>query len=475
MGADLNMSEWIIDIGRPTINPETSMNPEFIIDEGRLIISYSNKIFIGTPFCNENHSIDKYMESLKNIDYPKSMIDVLWIENNSSDDTWERLTKCLEEFKTYGYNSIRLIRKRGNYKNLLKCEANEVGCGKISNNNSYPVRQIRAKHLAGLFNFIMEESIRLKCDYCLTIVADVIVPLNTITKFLDDFKILPDCGWIGVALHKRFPNHKRLPEENPHIKGLGCPVMKILDKEPAPLGYKEEWMSRRKRYKVAYYEKKYPDIYPYPFGFYTMIDEDLMNRYKFSDGLFECCLVGHIWMIPDYVINRGLRLKVALVESGVDATLQLNNMGYKMYCDSHVYAKHISVNGKVWVDMIDGKIIFLNESVEKLKREGEEFKKRNLIPIKEPIKEPIKPSIKEPLPIIKEKSKEKTKKDDDDYGEYEKYLACKKRYNNNNYTIPDRPPSNGTIRDPLLKKDLNQEVWDKIYGKWLKYMGRSYK
>jgi hypothetical protein len=447
---------------------------ETFIDTGRPLYPNYIKIFIGTPFCNEDHSIDKFMESLKQIDYPKTLLDILWIENNSSDNTWQMLSKYYDEFKTYGYNSIRLIHKKGNYKNLIKCEKNEVSSGKVSKNNVYSVRKIRAEHLATLFNFIMDESIRLKCSYCFTLVADVMIPPNIINKFIEDFERIPDCGWIGGAGHKRYPSHKRLPDENPNSKGLGCPIMKILDREPAPIGYKEEWMLRRKKYRIMYYEKKYPDYYPYPYGFYTMTDEDLINRYRIGDGIFECCLVGHAWMVPDYIINKGLRCRVALVESGLDCELQLSKMGYKMYCDSHIYLRHISVDGQVWVDMIGDKIIYHEEkkpiinqipiqvSIPEVKKliPNQEIKKLTLPEIKSEIKILVEPVIKKEEPKLIET-------------EYDKYLKCKKRYNDHCYTIPDRPPSNGTIRDPLLNKELNQEAWDKIYGKWVKYMEKN--
>jgi hypothetical protein len=442
----LNMSELIIGTGRP--------------------INSNIKIFIGTPFCNENHSIDKYMESLKNIDYPKSLLDILWIENNSSDNTWEMLNKYYDEFKNYRYHSIRLIRKKGNYKNLIKCKPEDVACGKISENNSYTVRRIRAEHLASLFNLIMDESIEYKCNYCLTLVADIMVPPNIINKFLEDFEILPDCGWIGGVLHKRFPSQYKKPNEGPNIKGLASPVMKILDSEPTPVGYKEEWMNRRKKYRLAYYEKKYPDYYTYPYGFYTMIDEDLINRYNIGDGIFECCLAGHAWMVPDYIINKGLRVRFALVESGLDCEVQLSKMCYKMYCDSHVYIKHISVDGKIWVNMIGDKIIYMEENTKKQDIDKSTGKQ-------EAEKLTTKQEVEKP--IIKQKIDDLTKIQGPTDNELEKYLKCKKLYNDHCYTIPDRPPSNGTIRDPLLNKELNQEAWDKIYGKWVKYMVEKHK
>lgn len=430
----------------------------FITDNGRPILNA--KIFIGTPFCNEDHAIDKYMESLKNIDYPKNLIDILWIENNSSDNTWKMLNKYYEEFKNYGYNSVKLISKCGNYKDIQKSKSHEISAGKIGNINekSYIMKTIITTHLAKLFNLIMDKSIEFKCDYCLTLCADIMIPSNTIQKFLQDFELIPDCGWIGGVGHKRYPIHKRNLNENSNNRGLGCPVMKILDREPTPKGYEESWMNRRKKYRLLYRIKQFSDFYPYPYGFYTITDEDLFERQKFGDGIFECCLVGHVWMIPDYIIKKGLRVNIALVESALDCELQLSKMGYKMYCDSHIYMKHISIDGNIWVDMVDGKFIYYNFDTSPNK----------IIVEKEKIKERAKPII---IPVIglNQIIKESIIPNIDNVS-LENYLKLKELFTKRFCTIPNRPPVGGSIRDPISGKTLIQKDWDKIYGKFKKYI-----
>jgi hypothetical protein len=132
------------------------------------------------------------------------------------------------------------------------------------------------------------------------------------------------------------------------------------------------------------------------------------------------------------------------------------------------------VDGQVWVDMIGDKIIYHEEKkpiinqvfiqvpIPEVKKliPNQEIKILTLPEIKSKIKILVEPVVKKEEPKLIET-------------EYDKYLKCKKRYNDNCYTIPDRPPNNGTIRDPLLNKELNQELWDKIYGKWVKYMEKK--
>ena len=79
-------------------------------------------ILILTPFRNEAHSIPHYMKALRALDYPPELIDVYWLENDSSDMTLRMLKREKDgmPFKSTTLESVKIIgpvkkRKPGRY------------------------------------------------------------------------------------------------------------------------------------------------------------------------------------------------------------------------------------------------------------------------------------------------------------------------------------------------------------------------
>ena len=62
-------------------------------------------ILIVTPFRNEEHSVPHYLKSLKALDYPHELVDVYWLENDSSDNTLALLQAAKDDFN---FNSLTL-------------------------------------------------------------------------------------------------------------------------------------------------------------------------------------------------------------------------------------------------------------------------------------------------------------------------------------------------------------------------------
>ena len=52
--------------------------------------------------------------------------------------------------------------------------------------------------------------------------------------------------------------------------------------------------------------------------------------------------------------------------------------------------------------------------------------------------------------------------------EYEKYLEFKQKHYP--YYIPHRPNKDEKVLDQIRKEILNQQEWDKLYGKWREYI-----
>lgn len=68
-------------------------------------------ILIVTPFRNEDYSIPHYLRALKEIDYPKDLIDLYWLENDSSDKTLSMLQEAKDglPFKSTTLESIDIL------------------------------------------------------------------------------------------------------------------------------------------------------------------------------------------------------------------------------------------------------------------------------------------------------------------------------------------------------------------------------
>lgn len=301
------------------------------------------RILVCTPFCNEEHSIPLYVDGLLKLDYPKELIDLVWIENCSSDNTWECLKKAREEIvQNHSYNSFTLYQKPSQYydkieKQVLADYLKSGMGGKVSPNNPKQTLQYRPSHQIGIWNDMLDSMIDHQ-DFVLFIFADVVVQENTITKFLEDFKTYPDAGWFGLVMHRRFERHKRKADQNPAHFGLNSPTIMTCDADYINvifLGGKPEWIINSS-----------PKLYPYRIRGIT--EEEVLALQAAGHGIFQVCCTGHVFMIPRKIIKDGFRFRLASIESGIGAEIDLGIMGYKMYCDSFIYAKHISVDGKIY-------------------------------------------------------------------------------------------------------------------------------
>jgi len=163
------------------------------------------KILILTPFRNEEHSIPYYLEALKSLNYPPELIDVYWLENDSSDNTLRMLKDAKPEmpFNSTTLESINILgslkkRPPGEYfKDIghslsARVRARKTTWPVIWNNHFLPL--IRKSH----------------ANYVLAWYADVVAPPNTITEYLKVFKSKKDVGWVGGAIYRRYPRANEL-------------------------------------------------------------------------------------------------------------------------------------------------------------------------------------------------------------------------------------------------------------------------
>ena len=147
-------------------------------------------ILIVTPFRNEEHSIPQYLESLCALDYPHELIDVYWLENDSSDNTLKMLKDAKPDmpFNSTILESINILgalkkRRPGDYYKDLR-----------RGPKTWPV--IWNDHFLPL---IRESG----ADYVLAWYADAVAPHNVITEYLKVFSEFGDAGWVGGSMHRR--------------------------------------------------------------------------------------------------------------------------------------------------------------------------------------------------------------------------------------------------------------------------------
>lgn len=165
------------------------------------------RILIITPFRNEAHSVSQYLAALQKIRYPHELIDVYWLENDSSDDTLNLLKEAQPKmpFNSTTLESVEilgLVKKRdvGGY-------IKDIGYG-----------EARVKSWLIIWNEYFLPLIRKsKADYVLCWWADAIPPRNVVTYYLRVYKKHLDAGWVGGKMYRRYPRHNKVlspwPEE----------------------------------------------------------------------------------------------------------------------------------------------------------------------------------------------------------------------------------------------------------------------
>jgi len=274
-------------------------------------------ILVCTPFNNEEQSIDLYIQSLLSIDYPKEFIDLIWVENDSVDNTWDMLQKYEKKIKNkYNYHSFTLVRQDYGLKKYGKSTVvdytnNRAGKNKVQD---MPDKIKRAKRLCSVYHYFFDQ-LKPEHKYIMFLFADVVVPMQTIKRYLEVFRDYPDAGWVGAVHHKRFPFHMRPRPEFPiGDYGVAGPLKRI-DSKPF----------------VAYVDDKW-----------------ILDKQMHGQVVFEVGMTGHVWMMKPEIYTQGGRMEIDNVEIVFPIINKLWGMGLKVYCASDIYLQHISLDGKIY-------------------------------------------------------------------------------------------------------------------------------
>jgi hypothetical protein len=190
-----------------------------------------------------------------------------------------------------------------------------------------------------LWNIILDEG--KKHDFVLFYLADAIAQPDALIRFIDVMEKHSDAGWVGGVMHRRFPLHR----ENLQGRcGLHSPFLKFYDEKELP----SDWMTTARSWIIN------GKSVGYPYQVRGITEKEILDRQKRGEGIFnDCCCLGHVWLIRRDVILKGVRFRNGRIEAGLSSERDLDAIGYKIYCDSYVYIKHISVDGKIWRDSLN--------------------------------------------------------------------------------------------------------------------------
>lgn len=402
-----------------------------------------HRIFIGVPVCNEDNVIDRCINSILDLNYPKELIDVLIIENNSSDNSWKTLQAFSEYVnKNFSYHSFEVIQDWGDYSARIRGK-DEWGM----------LGPKQAEHVCKLMNRFMDEAKEHNCDFCLTIMADCMVRKDTIRYYLKVFEHKYDAGWAGGVLHKRYPHHEWNETLNPIYFGLASPTIKYYEGDSLPVDFKPEWVFTLKRM------KREIKGYPYSYGFRGMRENEVTTLRKALDPLpvIEACCTGHAWMIRKELF--GLRFQSTVVEAGLQFETDMTNLGYKMYAHLGVYIVHISSDGKIYRTGLIDEEEQMRAKIAKLELDEEENLKRN----------PYYNFVVE-VACRNKPNPSKGEKADIERRLMSFALFLREYVLLECISIPTRPSIGTKSYDGIFKRSIDCNEWDKLYGIWAEFI-----
>lgn len=131
-----------------------------------------HNILIAIPMKNCGIFFNNLMRQIDNLDYPKEHISIAIVENDSDDNSWERIQAFAEAQKLSGYRSVQIEKRDTGFK--LPIESRHVDS----------IQPKRLKVLADLRQYIVDKYLQ-DNDYLWWIDADCIqIPRNSLNEML---------------------------------------------------------------------------------------------------------------------------------------------------------------------------------------------------------------------------------------------------------------------------------------------------
>lgn len=255
------------------------------------------RILIITPFRNEEHSIRYYLLALHDLDYPPELIDLYWLENDSTDKTLEILEAAKPKMP-FNSTTLKTINLIGPQKKRFPIE--------YYKDLSHGVRRrsVWVTIWNGHFLPLIRES---TADYVLAWYADTVAPPHVITEYLKVFTAKADAGWVGGAMHRR----KGWPPRTVEGPILGHDPPKNL-------------------------------AFPLPF--------ECVN----SEEIIRADYIGHVWMNPRAPLTKTKFSMYGGRDTHQSLIMELDKQGLKVYYQPSVYIKHVSTDGVIYNHSLEG-------------------------------------------------------------------------------------------------------------------------
>ena len=162
-----------------------------------MTLEQNKTILLGMPIHNREWILPIFLEKVSQIDYPKELITIYFLVNNSVDDSFNIVKKFKDENKSL-------------YKEIIIEEVNNVN--KIIDTRE---NDLRMKHtfewLSHLRNIILRKTVKLNCDYLFSLDSDILVEPDILNNLLSSEKnICSSIIYNGFELHQdrpfAFPN-----------------------------------------------------------------------------------------------------------------------------------------------------------------------------------------------------------------------------------------------------------------------------
>lgn len=156
------------------------------------------RIMIFAPVHQREWILPLYLRNLYNIEYPKRLLSILWIVNNSKDDS----LKLLQDFKNRHNNEYESI-------NIQIWNNPEMG---IDSRDTIHRNTYTYRWLSDLRNRGVSECLKRNCDYLFSCDSDILVRSNVLELLLN-----ADKDYVAGLIYNGYETHESIYWKIPNI------------------------------------------------------------------------------------------------------------------------------------------------------------------------------------------------------------------------------------------------------------------
>lgn len=241
----------------------------------------NSKILLGCPIRDREWIIPNYLESIYSLDYPKELISLCWIVNQSCDQS-EKLLRDFKRQHQNEYRSIEVINYFGNRKIPTDTRINNTRL------------DYTYHHLADVRNLLLENIG--DNEYLFSVDSDVLVNPNCLKRLLSHQKpIISSLIYNGYLVSPEAP-----------WKYTNCMKYHVDGK----IGHITNW-----------FIKNAPTLK--------------------ENKLIQVDVTGAVYLISRDVIDAGVRYAYDIQGEDIPFCLSASEKGFSLWCDLQAYSNHI--------------------------------------------------------------------------------------------------------------------------------------